>query len=378
MKVLPSESDYLTMLIDSLDRYLRERYALDRRNSAAYGPNGFSREVHSDICQLGLVEAMTSTAKEFGGAGAAIAKIFESLGKALAVEPILGNVILVHALTTLHDQRYAPIISSLLDGSAVAAWAHYESLNADAGSPLEASCERTTGGWTLNGTKVLVRQGFDANWFLLSAHIPKSDSDATLEPALVLAAADTPGIANEARPCMAGGSASVLKLSRVFVPEDAVLARSSNAKVLLEDIEALEILALCAESVGLMKSAIESTKAYLGTRSQFGKTLNRFQALQHTLTDLDIEFFQAVGNVHRAAQLLGQKGMLRDRALASAKFTVGRVGKKVAESCVQMHGAIGMTWEAGISHYAKRLVMIDHECGDETLSLSRYMQLSGY
>jgi len=40
----------------------------------------------------------------------------------------------------------------------------------------------------------------------------------------------------------------------------------------------------------------------------------------------------------------------------------------VAEECIQMHGAIGMTWELPLSHYAKRLVMIDHELGIRTIT----------
>lgn len=249
---------------------------------------------------------------------------------------------------------------------------------ADQRGLLEATCKQVPGGWILNGTKVLVRQGFNAEWFLLSARILESDSTETADTALVLVAADRPGFGNEARPCIAGGTASDLSMNQVFVPDDALLARSSSAAELFDDINSIEMLALCAESLGLMKASIATTKAYLGTRSQFGQALNRFQALQHRMADLDVEFFQAVGNVHRAAQLLEKDDQTRDRALVSAKYTVGRVGKMVAESCIQMHGATGMTWEASISHYAKRLVMIDHECGDETWSLSRYMQLSGY
>ena len=47
----------------------------------------------------------------------------------------------------------------------------------------------------------------------------------------------------------------------------------------------------------------------------------------------------------------------------------------MAEESIQMHGGIGMTWELPLSHYAKRLVMIDHELGDEDHHLARYIAL---
>ena len=40
-----------------------------------------------------------------------------------------------------------------------------------------------------------------------------------------------------------------------------------------------------------------------------------------------------------------------------------------------MHGGIGMTWELPLAHYAKRLVMIDHQLGDEDHHLPRYIAL---
>jgi hypothetical protein len=45
----------------------------------------------------------------------------------------------------------------------------------------------------------------------------------------------------------------------------------------------------------------------------------------------------------------------------------------VAEECVQLDGGIGMTWQAPLAHYAKRLVMIDHHLSDEDHHLGSYI-----
>ena len=65
----------------------------------------------------------------------------------------------------------------------------------------------------------------------------------------------------------------------------------------------------------------------------------------------------------------------RERALSAAKVTMGRIGARVAEESIQLHGGIGMTWELPLSHYAKRLVMVDHQFGDEDHHLARFIEL---
>ena len=64
------------------------------------------------------------------------------------------------------------------------------------------------------------------------------------------------------------------------------------------------------------------------------------------------------------------------KAVSTAKALAGRVGRHVAEEAIQMHGGIGMTWEYGLGHYAKRLIMIDHQFGDVDYHTERFVELS--
>ena len=135
------------------------------------------------------------------------------------------------------------------------------------------------------------------------------------------------------------------------------------------------LLALAAESLGAMEAAKTATLDYLRTRKQFGVPIGSFQALQHRMADLLLEIEQARSAVINAADRLVADPLLRQRTLAAAKYTVGRVGTLVAEESIQLHGGIGMTWELPLAHYAKRLVMIDHQLGDEDQHLTRYIAL---
>jgi alkylation response protein AidB-like acyl-CoA dehydrogenase len=124
-----------------------------------------------------------------------------------------------------------------------------------------------------------------------------------------------------------------------------------------------------------MDIARRDTLEYLRTRKQFGVPIGTFQALQHRMADLLLEIEQARSALINAAAAFDDERIARERALSAAKVTIGRVGTRVAEECIQLHGGIGMTWELPLSHYAKRLVMIDHQLGDEDHHLARFIAL---
>ena len=103
--------------------------------------------------------------------------------------------------------------------------------------------------------------------------------------------------------------------------------------------------------------------------------IGSFQALQHRMADLLLEVEQARSAVINAAAAIDGERIVREKAVSAAKYSIGRIGTRVAEESIQLHGGIGMTWELPLPHYAKRLVMIDHQFGDEDHHLARYIAL---
>ncbi|ANB75749.1 hypothetical protein AYM40_25890 [Paraburkholderia phytofirmans OLGA172] len=105
----------------------------------------------------------------------------------------------------------------------------------------------------------------------------------------------------------------------------------------------------------------------------FGVPIGAFQALPHRMVQLALEIEQSRSAVINAAAALGADHAARERALSAAKYTIGRIGTLVAEEGIQLHGGIGMTRELPLSHFAKRLIIIDHQLGDRDHHLKRYM-----
>jgi alkylation response protein AidB-like acyl-CoA dehydrogenase len=123
------------------------------------------------------------------------------------------------------------------------------------------------------------------------------------------------------------------------------------------------MLALSAEAVGAMSALLDATASYAATRQQFGVPIATFQAIAHRLADMKIDFLKARSTLLYTTALV-EAGHARARDISLLKAQVGRLGRSVAESAVQIHGGVGMTDEVAIGHYLKRIIAIDAMLGD--------------
>ncbi|GAB3366458.1 MULTISPECIES: acyl-CoA dehydrogenase family protein [Giesbergeria] len=364
------------MLADTLHRFVTEQYGIETRNTVAYGETGHSPALWQQFAELGAIGALFPEADGgFGGAGFDIAVVFEALGQGLVVEPFLGALMVGQALVAAGTAAQKAHLASLMGGSTVAALAHDEP-----GSHYQLAYVTTQAiandkGWLLTGQKAVVLFGDQADLLLVSARTSGAvDSEAGIS--LFLVPGNAVGLACRGYGRMDGGRAAEITLSNVQVGADALLGAPNQGMALLERAVGYGILALCAEALGAMDVAKKSTLEYLQTRKQFGKPIGSFQALQHRMADVLIEVEQARSAVINAAAAIDEDDRIqRERALSAAKYTLGRIGTLVAQESIQLHGGIGMTWELPLSHYAKRLVMIDHQLGDEDHHLARFMAL---
>ena len=66
---------------------------------------------------------------------------------------------------------------------------------------------------------------------------------------------------------------------------------------------------------------------------------------------------------------LAESGRAARRDISLLKAQVGRLGRSLAESAVQVHGGVGMTDELAIGHYLKRILAVDTMFGSGDLHL---------
>ena len=153
-------------------------------------------------------------------------------------------------------------------------------------------------------------------------------------------------------------------MTNVGAGSDTVVGAVGEGYPLIERVVDAGTVALCAEAVGIMKRMYQSTLEYMRGREQFGQHLASFQALQHRVVDMFVEYELSRSMAYMAAVKLRAPRDGRRRAVSSAKVQIGKSGRLVGEESIQLHGGMGMTDEMAISHYFKRLTMIDATFGD--------------
>ncbi|MDR9484924.1 MULTISPECIES: acyl-CoA dehydrogenase family protein [Sediminimonas] len=346
-------TDDRRMLADTLARYLGDKYTIEHRNAVAYELPCHDPAKWDEMAELGALYALASEdAGGFGGTGFDISVVFEALGRALCPEPVLAALLSSRLLTAAGADQ-----EGLLTGAM-----RYAAALSELDAPYDiadvaCAAEVRGDGHVLSGRKSAVYGGQVADVLLVAARLEGKVAlfEVQARDAQVIGYAMIDG----------GGAAEVL------LDDTAARLLIADASDAIEAAQNAGIVALCAEAVGAMQLAHDTTVDYMRQRKQFGVPIGKFQVLQHRAVDMLTEIEQARSiTIKAAAELDGDQA---SRYASMAKNMIGRAARLVAEEAIQMHGGIAMTWEYPVSHYAKRLVMLDHQLGDTDYHLSRVM-----
>ncbi|TNJ44429.1 acyl-CoA dehydrogenase family protein [Phaeobacter sp. B1627] len=370
-------TDDRVMLQDMLRRFLRENYDHEKRRALLARGEAFDHAIWGQLAELGIPGALFTEAQGgFAGAGFDIALVFEELGRAGVIEPLLSSAVLGGGLlAALGDDSQNAMVAEVITGEALLAFAHTEpGARYDLSAVRATAKATTTDGIVLSGTKTHVLGGAEAQTLIVSAREAGADHDREGISLFLLPAA-TAGVTVAQHVTIDGFSAATVTLADVVVPPSARLGAAGAAYDAIETVTARATLAVSAEALGAMESAKAMTISYLKERQQFGRPIGKFQALQHRMADVLTEVEQARSAVVNLAGHLEAPRALRERNVSATKNLIGRVGALVAEEAVQLHGGIGMTDEYALSHFVRRIVMIDHLFGDVDHHLERFIQL---
>jgi alkylation response protein AidB-like acyl-CoA dehydrogenase len=362
-------------LQETLRRFIARDYDFEQRRVFARSALGHSAQAWAQYAELGLLGL--PYAEEFGGLGGDsvdIMAVMELIGRGLLLEPYLSTVVLCGGL--LHDAAARPIKEALLPqiaaGKLRLALAAYEAAGRYELAHVAASAVRASDGWRITGRKSVVLDAPSADYFLLSARSSgqRTDSEGV---SLFLLPRDASGLTLQPYSTQSEGRAADLHLQEVRVGDEAVIGTPGAALPVIERAVDRAIAALCAEALGILTALNEATLQYLKTRKQFGVTLGSFQALQHRMADMFIAAEQARSMAIIAAiQAENQDPAARRRALSAAKAYIGQAARFVGQQAVQLHGAMGIVDELNVSHYFKRLTMIDMTFGDTDHHFGRF------
>ncbi|MBL6745231.1 MAG: acyl-CoA dehydrogenase family protein [Pseudomonadales bacterium] len=376
-----SYTDVQQMLQDSVQKFVQKSYDFDTRNTILNSEKGFSDENWQLFAELGwLAVPFSEEDGGLGGSAVDLMVIMEEFGKANLIEPYTAAAVLSGSLVAelATGEAKTMLVESIIGGELLLASAFAEpGSRFNPGSVATSAAAAADGDDViLNGTKVAVENGPNANKLLVSARESGDVRDAQGISVFVVDAS-TPGISMRSYQTVDGKMASEVTLTNVKVPASNRLGEAGAALPAIEVATNRAIVAVSAEAVGALEVLLQKTVEYSKTRKQFGTPIGTFQALQHRMADMFIQCQLARSIVIMAAMALDGDDSAEEkaRAVAAAKSRIGKAIKDVGQEAIQIHGGIAMTEELDVGHLFKRVTALDLAFGDGDYHTQRFAQL---
>jgi alkylation response protein AidB-like acyl-CoA dehydrogenase len=330
-------SETARILQDLSERVLGEQCSGRTRADAERG--AWPRSLWAAIQETGLTQA--GVPESVGGAGASLADamtIVRAAGRHAAPVPLVESILGNWLMATV---GWAPSGAIL-------------TVPALAGQPPLRLTGSADAGWRLTGSLEAVPWGADADAVIL---LVRSEQGAEM----VVQVPCSPHVVSSGGQSIGGDPRARLVFEHAAVSPEHV--RPAGAQAGLERFLALGALCRCEQMVGALHWMLDATVAYAGQRSQFGRPIAGFQAVQHLIAVLAGHVSAAVCATNAAR--LTMETPVASFAIAHAKARVGEAAGEAAAIAHQVHGAIGYSHEYPLHYRSRRLWAWREEFGGE-------------
>ena len=297
--------------------------------------------------EMGLMGIETD--EVWGGAGGTLTMValaVEEISKVDASAAILvdvQNTLVNYPIHTYATDGQKRRYLSRLTSAAVGAYALSEPGSGSDAFGLTTRAERGDGRWILNGRKLWITNGAEAEVFVLFANANPSSGYKGITAFLV--ERGFPGFAvgrKEDKLGIRASSTVELMLDHCEVPDDNVLGQVGQGyKIAIDTLNGGRI-GIGAQMIGIAKGALRAAVGYVKERQQFGKSVGEFQAIQFQIAQAATELEAARLMVYNAARLrdAGQD-IVKEGAMA--KLFSSQVCERVTSLCVELFGGYGYT-----------------------------------
>lgn len=312
----------------------------------------FDRALMFDkLAELGLTGIVFP--EQYGGAGAdyisyaiaveELSRVCASTGVTLSAHLSLGaNPIYLFGT----EEQKMKFLKPLAEGSKMGAFGLTEpSAGSDAGG-TKTTAQRTDKGWILNGSKIFITNGGDAETYVVFA---RSDKNAEKHHGIsaYIVEKGTPGFSfgkKERKMGIRSSPTMELVFENCLIPIDNLLGGEGNGfKVAMKTLDGGRI-GIASQALGIAQGALDAAVAYSKERKQFDQAICKFQGVQFQLADMATQVEASRLMVYNAAYRASNK-LPYSQQSAMAKLIASETAMKVATQAVQILGGYGYTRE---------------------------------
>ncbi len=216
---------------------------------------------------------------------------------------------------------------------------------------LQTTATKTDGGYLLNGNKIFITNGNEAEIILVFATVDKSLGHKGVTAFIV--EKGTPGYSVgklEHKLGIRGSSTAELILEDCFVPEENILGKIGEGfKIAISAIDSSRI-SVAAQALGIAQGAFDKAIEYAKDRQQFGKPIINLQAIQWMLADMATQLDCARLLTYRAAWL-EQNGLPFVKEACMAKLYAAEAAMFVTDKAIQIFGGYGYVKDYPVERY---------------------------
>ena len=332
------------MLRDTVESFAAEKIApraeeIDRSNE-------FPRDLWPELGALGLLGVTVEEA--WGGAGMGYLEhcvAMEEISRASASVGLSygahSNLCVNQIRRNGNDDQRGRYLAKLISGEHVGALAMSEP---GAGSDvvgMKTKAEKTADGYVLNGTKMWITNGPDADVLVVYAKTDPAAGPRGITAFLI--EKDMAGFSTAQKLDklgMRGSSTCELIFQDCFVPAENVLGEvGRGVNVLMSGLD-YERLVLAAGPLGIMQACMDQVVPYLHERKQFGTAIGEFQLMQGKLADMYTTMNASKAYVYAVAQAVDRGDTTRKDAAGAILYAAEKATWMALEA-IQCLGGMG-------------------------------------
>ncbi len=278
----------------------------------------------------------------FGGLGLGLVDavvVLEEMGRVTLPGPFLSSAVCATAAARLLGLD--DLLTALASGATTATVALEELGHGDPVERVRTRATRTGGRWVLDGLKPLVLDGAGAECVIVAARTQEGMGSFLVEAPLV-----------EPVPTLD----PTRRVARLALDATAAtpVGPSGDHTAIWRAVADITAIALAAELVGVGDAALAMAIEYTGARVQFDVPLSSHQVVQHKLVDMLHRLEMGRVGVHFAAWATDVDDPDRARSAAAAKSSMGEGAVAITSENIQLHGAVGFTWDCDAQLLYKR------------------------
>ena len=363
------------MLKNSAQEFLEAECSKDYVREMEEDERGYTPELWQKLAEQGWLGLIIP--EKYGGVELEyqdLIVLLEEMGRYMLPGPyfstvVMGGMTITDAATEEQKQEYLPRIA---EGQIIVTLAINEPSGRWDAEGIELKASENGEKWVLNGTKLFVPNAHVSDYIVVAARTGEGANDISL----FIVSTQAKGVEETLLQTIASDRQSEVIFNNVEVSSSDLLGDKNAGWSTIEKVLQWGAIGKCAEMTGGGQEVLDMTVEYAKQRTQFGRPIGTFQAIQHHCANMATDVEGSKFITYQAAWRLSE-GLPADREVAMAKAWVSEAYRRVCALGHQSHGAIGFTKEHNMQLYSRRAKAAELAFGDADLHLDKVSEILG-